>query len=115
MPIKLKVLHCGYSEMGTKKRTKNRVRRWRSVTHPITRSHHGLLLAAQFVEDVVGKLDAARPQLSCREQDTGYEGVREKEGGRETEFTGYECVFLDFYFEDTQSIKEEKNCQSDDI
>lgn len=48
------------------------MRRWRSVTHPITRSHHGLLLAAQFVEDVVGELDAARPQLSCREQDTGY-------------------------------------------
>lgn len=41
------------------------------VTHPITRSHHGLLLAAQFVEDVVGQLDAARPQLPCREQDTG--------------------------------------------
>lgn len=76
------------------------------MTHPITRSHHGLLLAAQFVEDVVGKLDAARPQLSCRERDTGYEGVREREG--ETEFTGSECVFLDFYFEDTQSIKEKK-------
>lgn len=41
------------------------------MTHPIAWSHHGLLLAAQFVEDVVGKLDAARPQLSCREQDTG--------------------------------------------
>lgn len=47
------------------------------MTHPIARSHHGLLLAAQFVEDVVGKFDAARPQLPCREQDTGYEG----EGG----------------------------------
>lgn len=52
------------------------------MTHPIARSHHGLLLAAQFVEDVVGKLDAARPQLPCREQDTGYEGVREREGER---------------------------------
>lgn len=40
-----------------------------SVTHPITRAHHGLLLAAQFVEDVVGQLNAASPQLSCREQD----------------------------------------------
>lgn len=40
---------------------------WRSVTHPISWSHHRLLLAAQFVEDVVGKLDAARPQLPCRE------------------------------------------------
>lgn len=55
------------------------------MTHPIARSHHGLLLAAQFVEDVVGKLDAARPQLPCREWDTGYEGAIEGGGGRETE------------------------------
>ena len=40
------------------------------MTHPIAWSHHGLLLAAQLVEDVVGKLDAARPKLSCR-QDEG--------------------------------------------
>lgn len=53
------------------------------MTHPIARSHHGLLLAAQFVEDVVGKLDAARPQLPCREWDTGYEGAIEGGGGRE--------------------------------
>lgn len=55
------------------------------MTHPIARSHHGLLLAAQFVEDVVGKLDAARPQLPCRERDTGYDGAIEGGGGRETE------------------------------
>lgn len=58
-----------------------RRRRW-SVTHPISRSHHGLLLAAQFVEDVVGKLDAARPQLSCRDGHRIRGCVREREGGR---------------------------------
>lgn len=54
-------------------------RRGRSVTHPVPRSHHGLLFAAQFVEDVVGQLDAARPQLPCREQDRGGEEVRREE------------------------------------
>lgn len=56
-----------YGEIRTKTRAQN-LRLWwcRSVTHPIARSHHRLLLAAQFVEDVVGELDAARPQLPCK-------------------------------------------------
>lgn len=44
-------------------------------THPVPRSHHGLLLAAQLVQDVVGKLDAARPQFSCRGQNTKQAGL----------------------------------------
>lgn len=75
---------------------------WETVTHPIAWSHHRLLLAAQFVEDVVGKLDAARPQLSCREQDKVKESVslREQEGeGRQDV---YVCASLDFYFERRQ-------------
>lgn len=42
---------------------------WWSGTHPVTWSHHGLLLAPQFVEDVVGKLDAARPELPCKNRE----------------------------------------------
>lgn len=52
-------------------------------THPVPRSHHGLLLATQLVQDVVGQLDAARPQFSCR--------------GQNTEKAAYECVYLFIY------------------
>lgn len=73
------------------------------MTHPIPRSHHGLLFTAQFVEDVVGQLDAARPQLPCREQDTG----RQEGGG-----TGCESLFLEFYFEDARSIRQRSSQKS---
>lgn len=55
------------------------------MTHPVPRSHHGLLFTAQFVEDVVGQLDASRPQLPCREQDRGRE--EGGEGGKEGDGT----------------------------
>lgn len=78
------------------------------MTHPVPRSHHGLLFTAQFVEDVVGQLDASRPQLPCREQDRGRE--QGGEGGRKG--TGRQSLFLDFYFEDTRSIRQRSSQKS---
>lgn len=73
------------------------------MTHPVPRSHHGLLFTAQLVEDVVGQLDATRPQLPCGEQDTGCE-----EGGG----AGRESLFLRFYFGETRSIRQRSSRKS---
>lgn len=74
-------LHNNSTVKKEQKLKSQNVRLWcRSVTHPVARSHHGLLLAAQFVEDVVGELDAARPQLPCK--GAGHRtGGCEREGG----------------------------------